>query len=78
MFGIYNRHQININFLNEERFKQKRWQTFKKWITASTTIAIATAFAFVFGLIAGSFLAIAPVPVSGVLALTLSSARYFR
>jgi MFS superfamily sulfate permease-like transporter len=77
MFEIYSR-QININLLNEKRFKQRGWVKFKKWITACVVITIAATTGFSLGIILGSFFAIAPIQFGGVLALTLSSARYFR
>lgn len=78
MIEFYIRRQININLLNEKRFKRRGWVRLKKWITACAVITIAATVGFSFGVIAGSFLAIAPVQFGGVLALTLSSARYFR
>lgn len=78
MLKNYIRHQIDINLLNEKRCKQRGWAKFKNWITACAVITIASATGFSFGVIAGSFLAVAPIQFGGTLALTLSSARYFR
>lgn len=78
MLEIYIRRQIDINFLNEKRFKRRGWVRFKKWIGAITAITIAATAGLGFGVIAGSFIAVAPVQVGGALALTLSSARYLR
>ena len=78
MLKTYICHQIDINLLNEKRFSQKGWVRFRNWITACAMITIAATTGFSFGVILGSFLAIAPIQFGGVLALTLSSARYFR
>lgn len=78
MLKTYIRHQIDINLINEKRFKQRGWVRFINWITACAMIIITATTGFSLGVIFGSFLALAPIQFGGVLAMTLSSARYFR